>query len=55
MCSVGVDLDLIPYVADVQATTDLPVLAVLPARDLVAITRDMAALLDRPIEFATVD
>jgi hypothetical protein len=51
--SSGVDLDLIPFVADVALS--LPdeidrVLIVVPERDLVAATRDLAALLDRPVE-----
>ena len=53
--SVGVDLDLIPFVADVQATTDDPVMVVLPSRDLLPITREMASLLAEPVTFATVD
>jgi len=51
--SSGVDLDLTPFVADVALT--LPddverVLVATPERDLVAATRDLAALLDRPVE-----
>jgi len=53
--SVGVDLDVVPYVADVHATTDDPVLVVLPTRDLMSITREMADLLARPVTFATLD
>jgi hypothetical protein len=55
VCSVGVDVDLIPFVADVQATTTDPVIIVLPSRDLVPITRDLAALLRTPVTLATVD
>ena len=56
VCSVGVDVDLIPFVADVQAAvaTDA-VVVVLPSRDLVPITRDLAALLRTPVTLATVD
>ena len=55
VCSVGVDVDLIPFVADVQATTDDPVIVVLPSRDLVPITRDLAALLRNPVTLVSVD
>ena len=55
VCSVGVDVDLIPFVADVQATTDDRVIVALPTRDLVPITRDLAALLRTPVTLATVD
>jgi hypothetical protein len=51
--SCGVDLDLTPFIADValSLTDDVDrVLVVVPARDLVAATRDLAALLDRPVE-----
>jgi len=51
--SCGVDLDLTPFVADVALS--LPdeverVLVAAPTRDLVAATRDLAALLGRPVE-----
>ncbi len=51
--SSGVDLDLTAFVADV--TLALPddigrVLIAVPERDLVAATRDLAALLARPVE-----
>ena len=55
VCSVGVDVDLIPFVADVQATTADAVIVVLPSRDLVPITRDLAALLRSPVTLAAVD
>lgn len=55
VCSVGVDLDLIPFVADVQAVTDDPIVVVMPTRDLMSITRELAALLNDPVTFATVD
>jgi hypothetical protein len=55
VCSVGVDLDLVPFVADVQVTTDDPVIVVLPSRDLVPITREIASLLVRPVTFTTLD
>lgn len=51
--SSGVDLDLVPFVADVAS--DLPdeivrLLVAVPERDLVPATRDLAALLTRPVE-----
>ncbi|MET0661895.1 MAG: hypothetical protein ABWZ42_02065, partial [Ilumatobacteraceae bacterium] len=55
VCSVGVDIDLIPFVADVQATSADAIVVVLPSRDLVPITRDLAALLRIPVTLATVD
>ena len=61
VCSVGVDLDLVPFVADVQTTTshgneDLaPIVVVVPTRDLMSITRELAALLSEPVTFETVD
>jgi hypothetical protein len=39
----------------VQATTDEPIMVVLPSRDLLPITREMAALLAEPVTFTTVD
>jgi hypothetical protein len=53
--SVGVDLDLMPYVTDVQTRSGLPVVVVLPTRDLLPITAQLAELLVQPIRFATVD
>ena len=54
VCTVGVDLELMPFVADVQATFDEPVLIVAPPRDLLPITRDLAAILETPVEFQAV-
>ena len=54
VCSVGVDLDVIPYAADVAAE-GFPVIVALPGRDLVPVTRDLAALLERPVELRPVD
>jgi len=55
--SSGVDLDLVPFVADV--VLDLPdditrVIVALPSRDLVRLTHDLAALLVRPVELVGV-
>lgn len=51
--SAGVDLDLVPFVADVALALDDDIERVVvaaPRRDLVAVTRDLAALLVRPVE-----
>ncbi len=53
--STGVDLDLLPFVADVQRMYPQPVRVALPKRDHVALTRDLAGLLVDPIEFVTLD
>lgn len=53
VCSVGVDLDLIPYTADVQAR-GLHTAVVVPSRDLVPATRELASLLTQPVELRTV-
>lgn len=55
--SVGVDLDLVAFVADVLAHLDAPVARVLvatPERDLLPIVRDLFALMSRPIELVGV-
>ena len=54
VCSTGIDLDLVPFAADVQAIYDDPVIVVTPERDLVAITRDLAGLLSTPVELRSV-
>jgi hypothetical protein len=54
VCSTGIDLDLIPFAADVQAMYTDPVIVVTPERDLVSITRDMAGLLAAPVELRSV-
>lgn len=51
--SSGVDLDLTPFVADVALASPADVrrmVIVAPTRDLVAATRDLAAMLARPVE-----
>jgi hypothetical protein len=50
VCSVGIDPDLVGFVADVQAGVDVPVIVALRARDAVAITRDTLALLASPVD-----
>ena len=54
VCSVGVDVDLVGFVADVQTHDDRPVTVVLRERDRVAITDDLLALLTRPVRIQTV-
>jgi len=54
VCSTGVDLDLMVYTADVSTRGRHTVVAV-PRRDLVAVTRDLAALLTRPVELHAID
>lgn len=54
VCSVGVDLDLVGFVADVQTASDRPVVVVLKARDLLPITTELLALLRSPVEIHTI-
>lgn len=51
VCSVGVDLDVIPYATDARLTGSArsDVLVVAAARDLVPVTVELAALLRRPM------
>lgn len=53
--SAGVDLGLLPFVADVAATTSDDLVVALPGRDLLPITRQLADALDSPVEFVTID
>jgi hypothetical protein len=56
VCSTGVDLDLVGFVADVQtAAPGRPVVVVLPRRDLLPITSDLLATLADPVTVTTVD
>ncbi|MGA9279444.1 hypothetical protein [Ilumatobacter sp.] len=55
--SAGVDLDLIPFVADVSLGLDDEIeriVVAVPGRDLVPVTADLAALLVRPIELVAL-
>lgn len=55
--SVGVDLDLVAFVADVLAHEDPPVervIVALPERDLLPIVRELFALMSRPIELVGI-
>jgi len=55
VCSVGIDVDLVPFVADVQAANAKPVTVAVPRRDLVGITTDLASLLLEPVRVVAVD
>jgi hypothetical protein len=54
VCSVGVDVDLVGFVADVQHMVDAPIIVALRARDAIPLTRDLLALLTSPVEIRTV-
>lgn len=54
----GVDLDVIPFVADMQLQARDAIdrtIVVAPTRDLVGITTELADLLTRPVEFVGLD
>lgn len=58
VCSVGVDLDLVPFAADARAFLGLDraeLLLVLPSRDAHAVTADLAARLKRPARIVPLD
>jgi hypothetical protein len=55
VCSVGVDLDLVGFVADVQEMSDAPVVVALRSRDAVPITHDVLALLSAPVDIRLID
>ncbi|MEM8620837.1 MAG: hypothetical protein AAGF73_14055 [Actinomycetota bacterium] len=52
--SSGVDLDLLPFVADVRLEHDRPVVVALPARDRLPITDELAALIGPGVELRSV-
>ncbi len=54
VCSVGVDVDLVGFVADVQAMSGDPVLVALRERDAVPITHELLAALATPVDIRTV-
>ena len=54
VCSVGVDLDVVGFVADVQELLGAPVIVALRERDAVAITREVLARLAVPVEIRVV-
>jgi hypothetical protein len=59
-CSVGVDLDLVPEAADLrdrwehESGADARLVLVLPARDALPVTRDLAGALARPASVVAV-
>ena len=61
VCSVGVDLDLVPFAADARAAVEAStgdehgLLLAVPARDRVRVTDDLAQRLIRPASIVTVD
>lgn len=66
VCSVGVDLDVIPYAADARLAAEgepgvgsamggpIDVLVVLPSRDVMAVTRELAGLLRHSVTLVAV-
>ena len=64
VCSVGVDLDVIPYAADARLAAEASVpdvgrtpsrlVVVTPSRDRINVTRELAGLLRRPSEFVSI-
>jgi hypothetical protein len=54
VCSVGVDVDLVGFVADVQSMADDAVVVVLRERDAIPLTRELLALLAAPVDVRTV-
>jgi hypothetical protein len=54
VCSVGVDVDLVGFVADVLSATGDPVIVVLKERDMLPITRELLGLLTTPVDIRTV-
>ncbi len=52
--SSGVDLDVLPYVADVQAMGDERVVLALPERDLLPVVAKLAELLVEPVEIVAL-
>lgn len=55
VCSVGVDLDVVPFTVDVLAASDLPsAMVVLPPRDAIDLQHRLAALVERPVRIVTV-
>ena len=60
VCSVGVDLDVIPYATDARrsggtgrASVGGRTMVVLPPRDLVPVTAELAGLLDQAVELVS--
>jgi hypothetical protein len=54
VCSVGVDVDLVGFVADVQSTSAARVAVVLRERDAISLTRELLALLATAVDVRVV-
>jgi hypothetical protein len=54
VCSVGIDLDLVPFAADARARHGGRLIVVVPERDAHAVTLDLLGLLRQPAELVTV-
>jgi hypothetical protein len=57
VCSVGIDLDVVPFAADARAATfraDARLVIAVPVRDDHPVTRALAARLREPAELTTV-
>lgn len=56
VCSVGVDLDLVPYAIDARLREPgvEQTMVVLPERDLVPITAELAAIADQPLSLVSL-
>lgn len=54
VCSVGVDVDLVGFVADVQSTDSAAVIVVLRERDAIPLARELLALLATPVDIRTL-
>jgi hypothetical protein len=54
VCSVGVDLDLVGFIADVYELDERPVTVVLRERDRIPITEELLDLLVRPVTVRTI-
>jgi hypothetical protein len=54
VCSVGIDLDLVPFAADARIRSGGRLIVVIPERDAHAVTQDLLGLLIEPAELVTV-
>ncbi len=54
VCSVGIDLDLVPFAADARTRHGGRLIVVVPERDAHAVTLDLLSLLREPVELVTV-
>jgi hypothetical protein len=54
VCSVGIDLDLVPFAADARIRSSGRLIIVIPERDAHAVTQDLLRLLIEPADVVTV-